>query len=235
MACSRNLNQLLAFFGLVLGAVNRILRGDYWYGIFEKGNVRFFRVAPKKLFVMALFTLGTYWFYWAYRSWSAYAKYSGADISPLLRSLLPPLFLYSLMRKIDSEITSSGRCYAWSPLLLMSGILLVSCGIAGLWVLIPEWLASNSSQLGRWANARKSSEDLALSIWAPALLLLVGISLLCIIQKSVNFCESDTGAQLNSTLSSREKVLIVPGVVFVVAYSLLMALSLLYWSMTRDF
>ncbi|MFJ4371425.1 hypothetical protein ACIP1T_02265 [Pseudomonas japonica] len=184
---------------------------------------------------MSFFTVGLYGFYWSYRNWCAYRVHAGSDVSPRLRTLLAPLFLYALMRKVDAEIRSSGRSYSWSPLALMMGVVLVSCGFFALFIIVPEWLARDYPALGRWGNARVNSEILLLSMVLPVLLFLMGIGIFSRVQTAINFCERDPQGKRNFRLSSRERDFLSVGALFWFAYALLLFLSVLFWWGMRGF
>lgn len=195
----------------------------------------FFVVSVRKLTLMNFFTLGLYGFYWTHRNWCAYRMYSQSDISPALRTCLAPLFLYSLMRKIDSKISATGRYYCWSPLALRLGMVFISVGTVVLLIMVPESLARDNPPVGRWGNARASSEVLLLYTALPVLYFSIWLCFFNAIQKAVNFCEGDPEGKENSEVSEDEKLLVFLGIMFWVAYAFVLLFICFFWSGMRGF
>lgn len=63
----------------------------------------FFTVAPRKLFVMILLTLGMYCTYWVYKNWAIYRTSSGRPLWPIARTLFSVFYLPSLFYKIHVQ------------------------------------------------------------------------------------------------------------------------------------
>ncbi|HCN47251.1 MAG TPA: hypothetical protein DIT18_17635 [Pseudomonas sp.] len=140
----------------------------------------FFVVAVPKLIVMTLFTSGLYWLFWSSRNWELYRDASGARVMLLPRILLPELFLYSLLHRVDGRIRGSGRSYRWSPWWLAFGVLLMGLSAHHLWMVM-----------------------LPLPELAPAALVAVLLFHLfqCRVQQAINFCEGDPEGAGNARLT----------------------------------
>lgn len=140
----------------------------------------FFVVAVPKLIIMTLFTSGLYWLFWSLRNWELYRNASGAMVFLLPRILLPELFLYSLLCRVDGRIRGSGRSYRWSPWWLAFGVLLMGLSAYHLWMVM-----------------------LPLPELAPAVVVTVLLFHLfqCRVQQAINFCEGDPEGAGNARLT----------------------------------
>ncbi|OLS61082.1 hypothetical protein [Pseudomonas putida] len=140
----------------------------------------FFVVAVPKLIVMTLFTSGLYWLYWSLRNWELYRNASGARIMLLPRILLPELFLYSLLCRVDGRIRRAGLSYRWSPWWLAFGLLLMGLSAHHLWMVM-----------------------LPLPELAPTVLVAVLLfhRFQRRVQRAINFCEGDPEGTGNARLT----------------------------------
>ncbi|MCU1730376.1 MULTISPECIES: hypothetical protein [unclassified Pseudomonas] len=140
----------------------------------------FFVVAVPKLIVMTLFTLGLYWLFWSLRNWDLYRNSSDRRVMFLPRVLLPELFLYSLLHRVDRRIRASGRSYRWSPWWLTFGVLLMGISSLCLWMAV-----------------------LPLPELASAVLVTVVLFHVfqCRVQRAINFCEGDPEGAGNAQLT----------------------------------
>lgn len=140
----------------------------------------FFVVAVPKLIVMTLLTSGLYWLFWSLRNWDLYRNASGARIMLLPRILLPELFLYSLLHRVDGRIRGTGRSYRWSPWWLTFGLLLMGLSVHHLWMV-----------------------TLPLPELTPAVLVVVLLFHLLQrrVQRAINFCEGDPEGAGNAQLT----------------------------------
>ena len=83
----------------------------------------FFAVSVFKLLVLNLATLGFYQLYWFYQHWRTIRARTGERLSPLLRTLFGPFFVFPLARRIAAE----GPPGQVSPLLL--AMVFISFGV----------------------------------------------------------------------------------------------------------
>lgn len=139
----------------------------------------FYVVSLNKLVGLMLLTGNLYAFYWFYRNWSAYRQATGASVIPLLRSIVPVLFVYPLLSRVDRGFRDSGREYNWSPVMLSLGmwLVIVVSGLSG-------WLAP----AGPWPQAL-----LRLVVYMGAI-----AWLFCLIQRAINVHEGDPKGRTNS-------------------------------------
>lgn len=139
----------------------------------------FYVVSLTKLVGLMLLTSNLYAFYWFYRNWSVYRKATGASVIPLLRSIVPVLFVYPLLSRVDRGFRDSGREYNWSPVMLSLGmwLVIVVSGLSG-------WLAP----AGPWPQAL-----FRLVVYMGAI-----AWLFCLIQRAINVHEGDPKGRTNS-------------------------------------
>lgn len=99
---------------------------------------RFYVVSTNKLIYMTIMTTGLYILYWFYRNWAAYRDSTGDRVIPLLRAIIPVIFIFPLVHRIDEGLKQSGRQHEWSPNLLAAGLwlILAICLFSG--ILAPE-------------------------------------------------------------------------------------------------
>ncbi|MGE8406588.1 MAG: hypothetical protein ACN6QH_06070 [Pseudomonas sp.] len=150
---------------------------------------RFYVVSIKKLIWLSLLSTGIYLFYWLYRNWATYRDATGDRVIPLLRSIIPVLFIYPLLSRIDQALKNSGSQHEWSPKLLAVGMwLLVIIGV-GSALLTPE----PSGEL-------KHDVGLTLRYLIETIVqLLAAVWLLCKIQRAINIAECDPEGESNSS------------------------------------
>ncbi|MEE1925531.1 hypothetical protein V0R59_26420 [Pseudomonas sp. 147P] len=129
---------------------------------------------------MTLLTSGLYWFFWSFRNWDLYRDACGAKIMLLPRIVVPELFLYSLLHRVDRRIRTSGRSYGWSPWWLAFGVLLMMISGHFLWIVmlpLPEFAPSVLATLVMFHVFQGR------------------------IQRAINFCEGDPEGAGNARLT----------------------------------
>jgi len=95
-------------------------------------------VALSKFIILSLTSLGLYLILWTWRQWKWVQARRDRAVSPFLRTLFSPLFMFSLLRHLEGEGESEGIDVAWSPGLHAVAYLAI---IFGSWVLPdPYWL-----------------------------------------------------------------------------------------------
>ncbi|MFD2643844.1 hypothetical protein [Pseudomonas japonica] len=168
----------------------------------------FFVVSINKLITMSLLTTGVYLFYWFYRNWAIYRAATGERVIPLLRAIIPVLFIYPLLKRIDQGFRQSGREFAWSPLNLA----------LTMWMIVIISLASGAmtpepiGQLQHDAPLHlryliESMLQLGATLW-----------LVCCIQHVINAHEQDPQGRSNSEFTGANKGWMTLGVVIWVLY-----------------
>lgn len=177
----------------------------------------FYVVSINKMIALMLATSNLYAFYWFYRNWSSYREASGERLIPLLRSIIPVLFMYPLLSRVDRSLTSSGRQHQWSPLMLTLGMWLVV--LAGF---VSGWITPTPSELAPPDSA----------FWIRGLIELflytgVMIWILCLAQRAINVHEGDPKGQMNGHITGANWVWIAVGVVIWSAFVVIMTLSFL--------
>ena len=69
----------------------------------ERTSARFFAVAPWKLVLMCLVTLGLYQLYWFYQHWVCVRRHDGSAILPVPRAIFGVFYCHSLFSRIRKE------------------------------------------------------------------------------------------------------------------------------------
>jgi hypothetical protein len=87
----------------------------------SKAPDEFYVLAPSKLVIMLVATMGIYSIYWFYQNWMRQRHKHNEDIWPLARALFAIFFAHRLFRRIDtclSESTkgSEGETFVWGPM-----------------------------------------------------------------------------------------------------------------------
>lgn len=62
--------------------------------------VEFFTVAPKKMLIMSIGTLGLYLVYWFFRQWKAQQIAHQLNVMPRMRAIFSIFFTHSLLRRV---------------------------------------------------------------------------------------------------------------------------------------
>lgn len=93
----------------------------------DHGERRFFVVAPLKLVILSLLSMGDYLVWWHYQNWKLYRAATGADIWVLPRAVLQIFFYVSLCQKLDDWAKFKGVHLAWVP--TTHGIILIVVGV----------------------------------------------------------------------------------------------------------
>jgi len=88
--------------------------------------VHFFPLAPRKLVVMSICTLGLYEIYWFYRNWKFLKKEKGLNISPFWRAWFLVLFCYSLFKNVKNYANEKGVQATFSPGGLATAFIIVT-------------------------------------------------------------------------------------------------------------
>lgn len=156
---------------------------------------RFYVVSTNKLIYMAILTLGLYIVYWFYRNWAAYRDATGDRVIPLLRAIIPVIFIFPLVHRIDEGLKQSGRQHEWSPNLLGAGFWLIVaiCVFSG--ILTPEL-----------TGELRGDALLHLRFLAEAMLQLVAVIwVLYRIQQAINVLACDPQGASNADFSGANK------------------------------
>lgn len=75
----------------------------------------FYVVAPRKFYLLSVFTFNLYFIYWFYRSWHLVKQRSGKSMLPVMRGIFFIFFTHSLFKDVDLKIKSLGKDFAWNP------------------------------------------------------------------------------------------------------------------------
>lgn len=173
----------------------------------------FYVVSVKKLLIMLFFTWGVYGWYWTYRNWATYRRATGARVTPILRTLFDPLFVYVLLKRVDHGLRSRGMNYKWSPALLAFGII----GAAVL-PLISLWFDPGMRSLYglTLASLEAASATLPVMSWASLPLFVLHFWLMAVIQRAINTHDGDPRGVSNNRLTLANW-LWMPGSILVLA------------------
>lgn len=98
----------------------------------------FLVVAPRKLLVLVLLTLGGYFAYWLYQQWALYQQASGKTLWPWVRVMFPACYFCSLILSVMRELEQGESAFYWWPRCLAAAIFLGGClPFTVLWLLSP--------------------------------------------------------------------------------------------------
>lgn len=177
-------------------------------------------MSVRKLIVLSIFSFCIYLLYWHYRNLAIYCRAAGLRISPVLRALLAPLFLYRLLGLIDEGQRSTSSDLKRSPKRL--AVCLISTGVLALLseILMRGWYPSGLLRL-----APVLQTNLGLLVLYVVSLVLWGMHLwfMAAVQRSINSHERHSCAVINSRWELVEWLWVIPGVgilVLVMAYFL---------------
>jgi hypothetical protein len=86
-----------------------------------KAPDEFFVLAPSKLVIMLVATMGIYSIYWFYQNWTRQRYKYDEDIWPLARALFAIFFAHRLFRRIDARLGEATKGsddseFVWSPM-----------------------------------------------------------------------------------------------------------------------
>ncbi|NIE77388.1 hypothetical protein F3J45_23410 [Pantoea sp. Ap-967] len=143
---------------------------------------QFFVVSLKKVAIVSFFTFGWYWLFCFHRSWVLHRRYTGERVLPLIRALFAAFFVYSLLRRVDKKICSSGRRYQWSPLAITL-VFIVSCVVT---------FYVEHGLYGPSVNA---------AIIGLFLLDVLNVWCVVIMQRAINYSEGDVSGEANSAIT----------------------------------
>jgi hypothetical protein len=161
----------------------------------QAAGPRFYVVSINKLIWLSLLSTGVYLFYWLYRNWATYRDATGDRVIPLLRSIIPVLFIYPLVNRVDQHLKHSGGQCDWSPKPLALSMWLITAVIFGAGFLFPE------------VENAKQAADLYLYNLILNLLQLVGfVWVICKIQQAINVLECDPDGKSNSIFTGANVV-----------------------------
>lgn len=156
----------------------------------------FYVVSLRKFVVLYFATLGWYGLYWFYKSWSVNKRFAGSSVWPILRTLLSPIFAYSLFRKVDKSLMRQelGRMSYW----FAHASIYVLLGLGGMLV-------------GYGSDGNTQIEEVI--GWFPwvTLMLVARAANLLLVQRMINIATLDPGGRSNSTLSAANWIWIVMG------------------------
>jgi len=87
----------------------------------SKAPQEFFVLAPSKLVIMLISTMGIYSIYWFYENWMRQKIKNEEDTWPLVRALFAIFFVHQLFRRIDSSLakirsSEEDQAFDWSPM-----------------------------------------------------------------------------------------------------------------------
>jgi hypothetical protein len=88
--------------------------------------IAFFNVGNTKLVLMTMSTFGVYEVYWLYKNWSAERSLSEASLSPFLRALFAPAFIFSLAERIKERSLAMGLPTTLAPGLVGTAFIVLS-------------------------------------------------------------------------------------------------------------
>ena len=98
----------------------------------------FLVVAPRKLLVLVLLTLGGYFAYWLYQQWTLHQQASGKTLWPWVRVMFPACYFCSLILSVMRELEQGESAYHWWPRWLAAVIFVGGClPFTVLWLLSP--------------------------------------------------------------------------------------------------
>lgn len=152
----------------------------------------FFVVAPRKLLLMYVATLGLYAYYWWYQHWTRYRRFNREPLWPVARAIFPVFFAHRLTDEIDDRLSRLRLPRGWSPGLLATGFVLLQ---------VTSVVADRLS----WYEVLSPWSDVA----GLAVLLPIGV-LLMRIQRAANRAAGDADAQTNGRLTWANWAWLVP-------------------------
>lgn len=146
-------------------------------------------IAPRKLLILILLTLGGYFLYWLYRQWASYRQATGARLWPWVRTLFSVCYFCTLILNVARELEQGESVYRWWPRGLAAVIFLCGClPFTVLWLLSPF---------------------AALAVGAVIVALQVALALQ--VQGAINCLEGDSQAAGNARLTGISWVGIIMG------------------------
>ncbi|MGY3266452.1 hypothetical protein [Lysobacter sp. HA35] len=74
----------------------------------------FFVVAPYKLVLMYVMTLGLYRYYWSYMQWTRFRRATGTPMWPVARALFSLFYVHELNNEVDHRARRVATVH-WSP------------------------------------------------------------------------------------------------------------------------
>ncbi|MDF2445873.1 MAG: hypothetical protein K0S46_1109 [Moraxellaceae bacterium] len=86
----------------------------------------FYVVAPRKLVLLMVMTVGIYSIYWFYRNWKQCRDATGEPMLPVLRGVFAIFFVHRLFRRVDAQLRDSAVAFAWQPMALATGYVVVA-------------------------------------------------------------------------------------------------------------
>ncbi len=159
-------------------------------------TAKFFVVSINKLVFMVVLTVGFYYLYWSYRNWAAYRDATGDRVIPILRSIVPVIFIYPLVSRIDQHLRHTGVKHDWSPKKLALGMWLIMAASSGAVLLFPDVVVD-----------LKHAMDLHLYNLVRNLLQFVAmVWVVCKIQQAINVLECDPDGASNSSFTGENVV-----------------------------
>ncbi|OLS61081.1 hypothetical protein [Pseudomonas putida] len=182
----------------------------------QSATPMFYVVSINKLIALLLVTSNLYAFYWFYRNWSAYRQATGEALVPLLRSIIPVLFMYPLLSRVERGLNATGRRFDWSPLMLTLVMWLVIVAS-----LVSPWLSPEPSELtppklSHWGRLLfETFLYFAITTW-----------LFCRVQRAINTHEGDLQGQANSQITWANWIWIAVGVLMWTLYVAVMTVSM---------
>lgn len=75
----------------------------------------FYTVSEGKFFTLFFASLGLYLVYWSWKHWRRYRRFTGAQVSPLARGLLPVFFTHALLFSAQDLLHQRGLHYSEPP------------------------------------------------------------------------------------------------------------------------
>ena len=159
-------------------------------------EAEYYVVAPRKFYLLSIFTINLYFVYWFYRNWRGIKLRTGRDMWPPMRGIFYIFFTHSLFADVDENIKSSGRSYSWNLSSLATLFVLVTIASAVLDRLSAKSVGSPITDL----------ISLALVPVMPVFLLKA--------QHAINFACDDPSGSTNSRMTIANWLWMALGAVF---------------------
>lgn len=184
-------------------------------------------MSVRKLVILSIFSFCIYLLYWHYRNLAIYCRATGLRVSPVLRALLAPLFLYRLLVLVDEGQRSTSSDLKWSPKRL--AVCLISTGMLALLseILLRGWYPS-----GLLRAASVLQTNLGFQVLYVVSLVLWGWHLwfMAAVQRSINSREPHSCAATNSRWKLIEWLWVIPGVGMLILVMVYILAPWIFWA-----
>lgn len=142
----------------------------------------FFVVAPRKLLIMVVLTVGGYFVYWLYRQWALYRQATGTRLWPWIRVMFAGCYFCALILSVMHELERGESDYHWSPRCLAVAVFVGGC--------LPFTLLWLLSSPAAWAVA--------------ACIAVFQVALALQLQDAINYLERDPQGHGNARLTDAD-------------------------------